>query len=116
MRWGATLALVVAALPAAAVALEGLYRPAYDWADGWDCRSIGREGGAVVLTPNAFIGVGSRCSLADPTEVRGMQARLYDATCREGTRVRTDRIMVLRTDGGIAIIRGGAISLFAACP
>ncbi len=115
MRLSAIIALVAAAIPAAAIALEGLYRPAYPWADGWDCRSVGQEGGAVLLTVNAFIGVGSRCSLADPTEVRGMEARLYDATCREGDRVRTDRIMVLRTAPGIAIIRNGAISLFTAC-
>jgi hypothetical protein len=96
---------------------DGRYRPDHPSGDTWDCRTIGQDGGAVLLTTNIFFALGSRCSLRDGFAVRGMDATLYDAICHaEGGALFERRIMIMRTDNGIAVVqKGGVMSLLRKC-
>jgi len=87
---------------------DGRYRPDHPSGDSWDCKSIGKEGGAVLLTSNIFFALGSRCTLRDPVAVSGMEATLYNAICRSDGAPWHRRIMIMRTDTGIAVIQKGA--------
>ena len=46
--------------PLAAGPFDGLYRPDYPEAEGWDCRSVGSDGGALSIEGEVFKGVGLR--------------------------------------------------------
>ncbi|MEH6644324.1 hypothetical protein [Sulfitobacter sp.] len=95
---------------------DGRYRPDHPSGDSWDCKNIGKEKGAVLLTSNIFFALGSRCTLRDPVGVSGMDATLYDAICRADGEPWQRRIMIMRTDTGIAVVQKGArISLLRKC-
>jgi hypothetical protein len=49
----AVLAALLAA-PLAAGPFDGLYRPDYPETEGWDCRSIGSDGGALAIEGDLF--------------------------------------------------------------
>lgn len=111
-----TLLLSVMASVVWAGPYDGRYRPDHPSGDSWDCTSIGEDGGAILLTSNIFFAVGSRCSLRDPTGVNGMDATLYTAICRADGAPWERRIMIMKTDTGIAVIQKGArISLLRKC-
>ena len=50
-------ALILAAAPALAGPYDGTYRPDADWAAGWDCQSVGMDGGALAVRDGTFFGV-----------------------------------------------------------
>ncbi|WP_299562663.1 hypothetical protein [uncultured Sulfitobacter sp.] len=95
---------------------DGRYRPLQEIGDSWDCKSIGVEGGAILITSGAFFTVGSRCALRNPTRVVGMDGTLYDAICRADAEPWQRRIMILKTETGIAVLQKGAhISYLRRC-
>ena len=111
-----TLAVAFAASAVWAGPYDGRYRPDHPSGDGWDCRSIGKDGGAILLTSNIFFAVGSRCNLRDPVRVSGLDATLYNAICRADGAPWERRIMIMKTDTGIAVIQSGArISMLRKC-
>lgn len=111
-----TLALSVMAASVWAGPYDGRYRPDHPSGDSWDCKRIGQDGGAILLTSNIFFALGSRCNLRDPVRVSGMDATLYDAICRADGAPWQRRIMIMKTDTGIAVVQSGArISMLRKC-
>jgi hypothetical protein len=112
-------ALICASLlvPAAALAgpFDGLYRPNYDWAESWDCTSVGMEGGALAIDGDTLTGVDNPCTLSDPVEVRGMSAVLYDETCAGEGEPYTSRVMVMAHEFGVYVITDGLVLDWLRC-
>jgi hypothetical protein len=116
MRFFLLPLLAVLAVPAGAGPYDGRYRPDHPSGDSWDCKAIGKDGGAVLLTSNVFFALGSRCILRDPVAVSGMEATLYDAICRADGAPWHRRIMIMKTETGIGVIQKGArISMLRKC-
>jgi hypothetical protein len=112
MRLGIVL---LAVTTSQAVAFDGLYRPDQPWAEGWDCKSVGMDGGALAVQDGVFYGVENTCELTNPTEVRGMDAVLYDAVCAGEGETDTYRMMLMRVEGGLAVIRNGSANVMKRC-
>ena len=111
-----TLVFAVLATQAWAGPYDGRYRPDHPSGDSWDCKRVGKNGGAILFTSNIFFAVGSRCNLRDPVRVSGLDATLYNAICRADGEPWQRRIMIMKTDNGIAVIQSGArISLLRRC-
>ncbi|MCX7565818.1 hypothetical protein OS189_05640 [Sulfitobacter sp. F26169L] len=116
MRVLLTMLLAVLATAAWSGPYDGRYRPDHPSGDSWDCKSIGKDGGAILLTSSIFFAVGSRCTLRDGVAVSGMDATLYDAICRADGEPWHRRIMIMKTDNGIAVVQKGArISMLRKC-
>ncbi|WP_298859071.1 hypothetical protein [uncultured Sulfitobacter sp.] len=110
------LLLSVTAATAWAGPYDGRYRPDHSSGDSWDCKRVGKDGGAILLTSNIFFAVGSRCNLRDPVRVSGMDATLYSAICRADGTPWERRIMIMKTENGIAVIQSGArVSMLRKC-
>ena len=109
------LAGALVAIAGPALAFDGLYRPDFEWAETWDCNTVGMDGGAVAVRGSEFIGVENFCELTDPVNVRGMDAVLYDAICEGEGETYTLRMMLHRTFRGIAVISEGVAANFVRC-
>ncbi|AZL59777.1 hypothetical protein EI545_13595 [Tabrizicola piscis] len=103
------------AAPLAAGPFDGIYRPDYAWAEGWDCQSVGQDGGALAVQGDVFTGVENQCSLTNPVPVTGMDAILYDAQCAGEGESYSYRIMLMRLPEGIAVIQDGSVSELRTC-
>jgi hypothetical protein len=114
MRALALLPLVLA-LPAVAGPFDGVYRPDQPWAEGWDCKSVGSDGGALALRDGVFYGVENACQLTNPVEVNGMSAVLYDAECSGEGETYAKRMMLMRLPEGLAVIEDGFVNVLRAC-
>jgi hypothetical protein len=117
MRLGLSmLCVVVTATAAWAGPYDGRYRPDNPGGDSWDCKTVGRDKGAVLLTSNIFFALGTRCTLRDPAAVTGLDATLYNAICQSDGAPWQSRIMIMRTDIGISVVqKGGHISPLRKC-
>lgn len=116
MRFILSMLVTVTAAAAWAGPYDGRYRPDHPSGDSWDCRNIGQDGGAVLLTSSIFFALGSRCTLRDPVRVTGLDATLYNAICRADGTPFQRRIMIMKTENGIAVVQKGArISLLRKC-
>lgn len=117
MRAIVTTALAaLAPLALAAGPFDGLYRPNYDWAKSWDCKTVGMDGGALEIRGDRLSGVENTCTLTDPVEVRDMAAVLYDESCvGEGTTGATGRVMIMRHDFGVYVITDGLVLDWLRC-
>ncbi|MFN3991313.1 MAG: hypothetical protein ACK4IU_00210 [Tabrizicola flagellatus] len=110
---GAVFLLAVSAGAVAAGPFDGVYRP--DGADSWDCRTVGSDGGALMIRDGQFHGVESLCRLTNPVEVRGMSAVLYDAECDGEGESYSYRMMLMRVPEGLAMVQDGHVSLLERC-
>jgi hypothetical protein len=106
--------LVCLAAPALAGPFDGLYRP--DGLEGWDCKSVGEDGGALAVKGDRFYGVENLCRLTNPTKVNGMSAILYDAECNGEGMSYSYRMMLMRVPEGLAVIEDGSVNILRACP
>lgn len=111
----AGLSIALAATAAAAGPYDGVYRPNYDFAAGWNCRDIGMDGGAVAVRDGVLYGIENACQLTNPTQVRGMAATLYDAVCSGEGESYSYRVMLMRTDEGILMIQEGFAADWLRC-
>ncbi|MEM8577637.1 MAG: hypothetical protein AAGF60_07270 [Pseudomonadota bacterium] len=107
------LTLILALLAAPALAYDGLYYP--DGYDGWDCTSIGSDGGALAVQDGIIFGVGNMCALTNAVPVRGLDATLYDAQCMGEGSETSERMMLMSTAEGLAIVRDGFVVLWHRC-
>jgi hypothetical protein len=114
MRALALLPLVLA-LPAVAGPFDGVYRPDQPWAEGWDCKSVGSDGGALAVRDGVFYGVENACQLTNPVEVNGMSAVLYYAECSGEGETYAKRMMLMRLPEGLAVIEDGFVNVLRAC-
>ena len=103
----AIIALILSAGPLAAGSYDGIYRPDADWAQGWDCTSIGMDGGALAIRDNTFYGVESACEMTNPTAIRDMDATLFDMQCSAEGDTYQARVMLMSTPEGVLVIRDG---------
>ena len=107
------LALLLVPLPALADGFDGIYRP--EGLEGWDCRSVGSDGGALAVRDGVFYGVESACQLTNPVAVNGMSAVLFDAECNGEGESYAKRMMLMRVPDGLAVIEDGIVSLLRSC-
>ena len=110
------LGLLLATAPAFAGPFDGLYRPDVEWAEGWDCQSIGSDGGALAVRDDVYYGVESACQLTNPVAVNGMSAVLYDAQCSGEGETWSKRMMFMPLEGGLAVISDGVVNQLKRCP
>jgi hypothetical protein len=115
MRQSVALLALLAAAPAAAGPYDGLYRPDYPETEGWDCRSVGQDGGALAVQGDVFQGVENACRLTNPVPVTGMDAVLYDAVCAGEGETASYRLMLMRVPDGLAVIEDGSVSFLKSC-
>ena len=108
---------LLALLPSLALATpyDGLYRPNYDFALGWDCTTVGMDGGALALEGDRLIGLENACRLSAPVEVRDMNAVLYDASCSGEGETTSERIMLMAHEFGVYVIRDGMVLDWLRC-
>ncbi|HHC29848.1 MAG TPA: hypothetical protein ENK80_04705 [Rhodobacterales bacterium] len=113
----AALTLTALLLPLAAPAgpFDGRYRPNYDWAESWDCRSAGAPGGALMISGDTYLAPGANCTLSDPVEVRDMTAVLYDIACDGPDGPERQRVMILAHAFGIYVIAEGLVLDWLRC-
>ncbi len=109
-----TVILLTATL-AEATPFDGLYYPA---GMSWSCDAseVGMDGGAVAVSDGYLRGVENSCELTLQTNVRGMDAILYDAVCSgEGEEYPPYRLMLMRHSSGIYIIDNGHVADWRQC-
>ncbi len=107
---------VTLATPLYAGQYDGKYRPDHDWASGWDCETTAMDGGAIEFTGDKLWEVESLCTLSNPTQIRDMNATLYDADCANEGESFKQRLLVMATKAGVAIIRdGGSVYFLRRC-
>jgi hypothetical protein len=109
------LSVLLALAASPAFAFDGLYRPDQPWAEGWDCQTVGMDGGALAVRDGTFYGVENTCELTNPTAIRGMDGVLYDAVCTGEGMTETFRIMLMQVENGLAVIRDGSVSMLRRC-
>lgn len=115
MRISSVLFAVSLPCLASAGDYDGVYRPA--GYQGWDCKTIGSDGGALAIKAGQFFGVESACDLTNPTPVRGMDATLFDMICSAEGESYSERLMIMHSaEGGIVTIRNGYASALERCP
>lgn len=110
MRWLIGICLIWASASSAGP-FDGTYQ-----FEGWSCANIGEDGGALAIQDNMFFGVENTCELTNPTPVRDMDAILYDAKCAGEGETYSQRLMIMRTSDGVAIIQDGWVSDVKSCP
>ena len=110
-----TLVLAMLAGPALAGPFDGIYRPDQPFAEGWDCQSVGQEGGALSVQGDIYTGVENQCRLTNPVQVTGMDAVLYDAECAGEGETYSYRLMLMRLPDGIAVIQDGSVNELLTC-
>lgn len=112
-------ALVASMLIAASVnatPFDGLYKSVHGT---WTCtpEDIGLDGGSLGIQSNFLYGLESECELKNPTKVRGMDAVLYDTECTaEGESYPSVRVMIMRHDDGLYMVRDGVVGDWRSCP
>ena len=109
------LALLLMFVATPATAFNGLYRPDEPWAEGWDCQTVGMDGGALAVKDGMFFGVENTCELTNPTAIRGMDGIIYDAVCSGEGMTETFRMMLMQVEGGLAVIRDGSVNTLKRC-
>ena len=94
----------------------GAYKPAGPQFSSWDCVSIGQDGGALLVTPDTFVGVETQCKLRRPVAVNGMNATLFDAECAGEGYEWVERIMFMLSDEGrLFYVRDGFAGEWVRC-
>lgn len=94
---------------------DGTYRPNFDWAAGWDCKTIGVDGGALAVSNGQLHGVENTCDLTNPVSVRDMPATLYDAQCAGEGMTNNERIMLMTAGDVLIVIRPGSVVEWKRC-
>ncbi|MFT6605777.1 MAG: hypothetical protein ACJA2X_000953 [Halocynthiibacter sp.] len=110
-------ALIASTSMAYATPFDGLYAPAGSY-DSWSCKpsEIGAELGAVGVVNGHLEGVENSCELTEPTNIRGLDAIIYDAICFAEGEQYTHRVILMRHDSGIYVIQDGYSAEWRSCP
>ena len=75
----------------------------------------GMDGGPFVITENEFLGVEGACELSKPTDIRDMDARLYDAKCFVEGDESTSRLLLIRNSSGVYMHYNGQMRNLKIC-
>ncbi|WP_322895773.1 MULTISPECIES: hypothetical protein [unclassified Yoonia] len=109
-------AIMICSVALADTPFEEVYLPLKADPATWDCQNIGFEGGAVAIEGNWLIDVENACELTNPTDVRGMNAILYDGQCAAEGEEYVERIMLMeQAHGGVFVIRDASVDLWKPC-
>ncbi|WP_102107364.1 hypothetical protein [Oceaniglobus roseus] len=111
----ALAAAVTLAVASAAPAspFDGRYKPA----PTSDCTVTGAEGGVIEIEGNTFTGVEAVCDMTRATNVRDMNAVLYDMACKSADTEWTRRAMLMQaSDGGLILVWDGFAFKYDICP
>lgn len=81
------------------------------------CTYTGEDGGALKIETGTLYGVNATCEMADPVQVREMDATLYDMSCRgDGDVEWQDRPMLMQaSDGGLYLVWDGIVYKYEGC-
>lgn len=111
-----SIAMLASTSIAYATPFDGLYAPA-DSFERWSRKAseIGEGLGAVGVVGGYLEGVENSCELTKPTNIRGMDAIVYDAICSGEGEQYTHRVMLMRHDSGIYVIENGYSSKWRSC-
>ena len=99
--------------PVAADQFDGLYWWNFGrWEGtqtGWSCKKadIGMDGGAFAVQGTTYHSIEESCELSNPVRVRGLDAVLYDAERRDHAETKSERLMLMKHNSGIYVIRDG---------
>lgn len=104
--------------PATALAetpYDGIYYLA--GAQGWSCNTeeLGGDIGALGVVDSVLYGLENTCDLVNPTQVRDMEATLYDAHCSGEGFTDTHRLMLMTSDNGVYVVQNGYVVEWALC-
>jgi hypothetical protein len=112
------LTALIVGLSSSALAgpFDGLYRPNFEWAQNWNCTSVGMDGGAVAVWDDRLLGVENSCDLTGPVDVNGMSAVLYDAVCTGEGETYSYRVMLMKHASGIYVVSDGQVADWVRCP
>ena len=68
-----------------------------------------RSSGALLAADEQWFGVENHCELTDPVRVNGMNAILYNGICAEEGYEYSERIVLMKSDHGVYVIRDGFV-------
>lgn len=103
---------------ASAQSFAGIYNGSFDGSvTDMSCNLDfqGMDGGPFVITDTTFFTVEGQCDLENPTNLRGIDGVLYDATCYSEGMEDTSRMLFLRDQSGVLIHHRGYTQLFRPC-
>lgn len=100
MRGAATAAAMLLAQVAGATPYDGIYKQAANA----DCGLVGVDGGSIELRDGIFYGVESQCVMTRPVNVVDMDATLYTLDCTGEDSRWSERVMVMKSAEGDAIL------------
>lgn len=102
--FGAIVLSVAVAGPVMATEYDGVYKPDLPFAAGWDEAMTLASGNGLKIEGDSLKGMGASCTIANPVNVRAMDATLYDTTCGDQD---AGRVMLMKTAAGVLVIRNG---------
>ena len=107
-------AIGVLASSAIAGQFDGLYFPT---GLQWSCNPIdvGMDGGSLQIEGDTLTGVENFCQLSQPTNVRGMDAVLFDADCAGEGYEYSYRVMLLNKPDGVYVISEDGVADWTFC-
>lgn len=114
----AAVIAALSALPASAQSLldrvQGLYYP--QGQQGWNCATLGMDGGAVGVRGQTLHGVENACALENAFPIPGMDAVAFDLACQgEGMSYDGGRVILAPVQNGLAILREGYVNVWQRC-
>ncbi|WP_416510469.1 hypothetical protein [Aliiroseovarius sp. YM-037] len=109
-------ALIAATVFSAGIAQAGAFDGIFRQTAESDCTLIGQDGGALKIEDDVFFGVESQCNMANPTDVRDMDAVLYDMECSgEGTTWIARALFMHAADDGLIMVWNGFAFKYDRC-
>lgn len=112
---GIWIGTVMWAAAAGATPYDGSYLPE-DYANGArSCAEAGTPGGITSISGDTIVTTLYGCRLANPVEVRGMEATLYDAVCGSDSEQGGGRLMLTRLDDRLLLNWGHNMEVWLKC-
>ncbi|MDV7142307.1 hypothetical protein R3X27_06400 [Tropicimonas sp. TH_r6] len=107
------IGLLLTGQAATAGNFDGVFFPA--GSQGWDCQTIGADMGALAIRDGRLEGVENSCEMTNPVTVRDMAAELYDLECSGEGMTHRERVMLMRSEHGVYVIRDGYVADWERC-
>ena len=80
------------------------------------CTGFGEPGGALRIEDEIFYGSGAQCEMADPVEIRDMDATLFDFICERDDAIWASRFFLsLSDDDGLIVVSDGFAFKYDRC-
>ena len=125
MRLPLAIIAVFALTSSALAQFDGLWKrapiilPDGTVVDPYEC-STGEVDGTIPIAGNSYWDAESNCTMSNPASVQGMDATLYDVTCRGDWGTRTQRELWMRYRGAdsrerLLIVRPNGAAEFEQC-